>query len=370
MPDFQIPYSSELHSRLVSAPPKARAKYLRRIERMLQELSPDREYPFDYVRYRVIGYCIDQDTGESFGAADLIADLKALATEICPLARKDQLANDEPEEGQSLQSSPDLEPEPAYHYELEFQDPATEKAVLRDGGAAARESHAGLLSAEKEACLFRCYNYCKFKVTRLTRMVADSVDRFSVVEEINFYKSIALKCRNRILESNLGLVRRAALLHTGKSLTYEELISEGNNSLMRAVENFDYRRGNRFSTYATWVIVKNYAHSIPQENRILKTFLTESEGIIEKTEQNERKYKTRRLPRLWRMIEEAIEKLPEKERIAVTHSFGVEGAPISLREIAPKLGLRSKEIARQYRDRGLRRLQDILDSELYEEIYS
>jgi len=370
MSEFRIRHSTKLQARLIAAPAKSRIKYLRRIERLLQELSDGRDYPFDYVRYRVIGYCIDQDTGESFKSEDIRADLQALASEVRPLAEAEVLEKEPERVSAACLTSVDIEPEPAYFAEPAFDDPETEPALLREGSEAARNSADRLFTPQEEVHIFRCYNYCKYKVTQLTRMIADSVDRFAVVERINFYKSVALECRNRIIEANLRLVPGAARQHIGKNLTYEELISDGNNSLMVAVEKFDFRRGNRFSTYATWAIVKNYAQSVPRVNQLRKAFRTDSGDLFENVEQNEKKYKTRLLPRLWRTIEEAIETLPEKERIAVTYFFGVKGAPISLQGIAPKLGIRSKEVVRRYKDRGLRHLQEILDSELYEEIYT
>ncbi|MBI2194670.1 MAG: sigma-70 family RNA polymerase sigma factor [Planctomycetes bacterium] len=367
MAEFHIPYIAQLSYRLGIAPPKARSKYVRRIRQLLQELKGDRDYPFDYIRYRILGYCIDQDTGQCFAAEKVRADLDLLLSEIQPLG-----ASRQEDAGVPSPSAPasDLEPEPAYYYETIFDEKDSDVSILRAGGAACQDSGSGILTAAAEVDLFRCYNYCKYQVTRLTRVHADSPDRSEVVERVNFYKRIALVCRNRMIEANLGLVRRVVRLHLGKNFSYEELVSEGNNSLMRAVENFDYLRKNRFSTYATWVVVKNFARTIPRENELLKTFRTDQEGFFADTEEDAKKTRTRLLPGLWKTIEEALEKLPEKERIAVTYFFGVNGAPISLKNIAPMLGLTSKEIVRRYKDRGLRRLQQIVNAELYEQIYS
>lgn len=370
MLEFRLEQCADMLSRLTGAPQKARAKYLRRIERLLEELDPSRQYPFDYIRYRIIGYCIDQDTGSLFQGGDLQADLTSLATEIRPLTLAAKLEKAKVGQQPKRAEPADLEPEPAYIFEPAFEDDGFDKLILRLGGDSAKACGGRLLRPDEEKNLFRCYNYCKFKVTHLTRQIADSLDRFSVVEEVNFYKGVALQCRNAIIEANIGLVNRATIQHVGRNLAFEELLSDGNNSLIRAVENFDYRKGNRFSTYSTWVITKNFARSIPLENLLRKSMGTDSEAVLETQPENEKKYKTRLLPRLWKTIEEALEKLPEKERIAVTYFFGVHGAPISLREIAPKLGIKSKELVRTYKDRGLRHLEEILDSELYEEIYT
>ena len=63
--------------------------------------------------------------------------------------------------------------------------------------------------------------------------------------------------KNQIIRSNLRLVVSIAKRHVGPSNNFFELVSDGNMSLIRAVEKFDYSRGNKFSTYASWAIMKN-----------------------------------------------------------------------------------------------------------------
>src|SRR4051794_11311551 len=62
--------------------------------------------------------------------------------------------------------------------------------------------------------------------------------------------------RGRLIESNLRLVVRIASRYQGRGLSLEDLVSEGNFGLMRAVERFDERRGFKFSTYACWWIMQ------------------------------------------------------------------------------------------------------------------
>ena len=78
--------------------------------------------------------------------------------------------------------------------------------------------------------------------------------------------------RNQIICANLRLVVSIAKRHLGPVQNFFELVSDGNVSLMRAVERFDYSLGNRFSTYATWAIINNFARTIPESLRHRSSF--------------------------------------------------------------------------------------------------
>ena len=72
--------------------------------------------------------------------------------------------------------------------------------------------------------------------------------------------------KNFLIRSNLRLVVSIAKRHMKPRMSFFEMVSDGNMSLIRAIEKFDYTKGNKFSTYATWAIMKNYARSIPAEH--------------------------------------------------------------------------------------------------------
>ena len=76
--------------------------------------------------------------------------------------------------------------------------------------------------------------------------------------------------RSKLIESNLRLVISIARRHVGRGMPLLDLIQEGNLGLMRAVDKFDYRRGFRFSTYATWWIRQAVTRALADQSRTIR----------------------------------------------------------------------------------------------------
>lgn len=76
--------------------------------------------------------------------------------------------------------------------------------------------------------------------------------------------------KNRLIESNLKLVVSVAKRYTGRGLTLEDLIQEGNIGLMKAVDKFEYKKGCKFSTYATWWIKQAITRAIVDHSKTIR----------------------------------------------------------------------------------------------------
>ena len=118
-------------------------------------------------------------------------------------------------------------------------------------------------------------NYLKYKAAKLREQArcrpGPSAALMDQIEEL-YEEAVATK--NQIIRANLRLVVSIAKRHVGPAENFFELVSDGNMSLMRAVEKFDYARGYKFSTYASWAIMKNFARTIPDEHRHQDRFRT------------------------------------------------------------------------------------------------
>ncbi len=79
------------------------------------------------------------------------------------------------------------------------------------------------------------------------------------------------RAKGELIEANLRLVVAIARKHSGQGLQLGDLIQEGNIGLMRAVDKFDYKRGFKFSTYATWWIRQSITRAIADQGRTIRT---------------------------------------------------------------------------------------------------
>jgi RNA polymerase sigma factor (sigma-70 family) len=222
-----------------------------------------------------------------------------------------------------------------------------------------------LLSKEQEQHLFRQMNFLKHKLHKLQQSIDAAAARTSDLRKIDELQRKIKSVRDRLINCNMRLVVMHAKKHANQADNLFELVSDGNVSLMRAVEKFDYARGNKFSTYASWAIMKNFARSIPDEKRNRERYVTGHEDVFEakpdvRTDESEivaqadmaREY-----------VNDLLGDLDPRTRDVIRMRNGLDGSEeMTLEQIGQHFGI-TKERVRQINVRGMKQLRERAQAE-------
>jgi len=138
----------------------------------------------------------------------------------------------------------------------------TVRAYLRQIGRVA------LLSAEQEVDLAKRIEAGLY-ATELLRAGDRPLSR-DQIRDLKWVVRDGARARDHLLEANLRLVVSLAKRYTGRGMAFLDLIQEGNLGLIRAVEKFDYTKGFKFSTYATWWIRQAVSRAMADQARTIR----------------------------------------------------------------------------------------------------
>ncbi len=217
-----------------------------------------------------------------------------------------------------------------------------------------------LLTREQEGHLFRKFNFLKYRATKLRNQLDPARAKSSLMDEIEALYDGAVALKNQIVRANLRLVVSIAKRHVGQGDNFFELVSDGNMSLIRAVEKFDYARGNKFSTYASWAIMKNFARTIPDEHRHRDRFRTSNSEMFYSTEERRTDQYELESAQNQREVQigKILERLDEREQKIIISRFGLDHGqePQTLKEVGAEMGV-TKERIRQIEARALSKLR-------------
>jgi RNA polymerase sigma factor (sigma-70 family) len=217
-----------------------------------------------------------------------------------------------------------------------------------------------LLTKDQEQHLFRKMNFLKHRLHKLQEEIDPARAKASELRELEELREDVKAVRDVLINCNQRLVYAQAKQRLAAGESIDDLVSDGNLSLMRAVEKFDYGRGFKFSTYATWAIMKNYARSIPDEKTHKLRYMTGHDDLFDaradvRTDEQE-VVATADAARA--RVSRLLDHLDPRTREVIRMRTGLDGSQeMTLEQIGQHFGI-TKERVRQINVRGMKQLRE------------
>ena len=212
-----------------------------------------------------------------------------------------------------------------------------------------------LLTRGRERALFLKLNFHKYRFVLARRRLEPQFARARDVNRLEEVRKAVADVKNQIVRANLRLVVSVARKHLRPGLSLMELISDGNLTLIRAVDSFDIHKGNRFSTYATFALMKGFARSVPEmqsrdagvihADAALEAIADRAGGksVADFASRDE--------------VNQLMSRLERRERDIISAHYGLsESAPATYEQVGSRLGL-SKQRVRQIEQSALAKMR-------------
>jgi len=220
-----------------------------------------------------------------------------------------------------------------------------------------------LLTKNEEQFYFRRMNWLKFRAAatrgRLDRRRATRRQ----IEQIEGWLAEAETVKAILITSNLRLVVSIAKKFVDASWSFDELVSEGNVALMRAVEKFNFALGNRFSTYATYAVQRHFFRLSHRGRQFRKRFVNDDDDLRDRADaEPEHEYcSSEQIEMLKGLFRGFLDELEPRERRIVVARFGFDGKPPrTFRELGSQMGV-CKERIRQIQSRAMEKLKSLAE---------
>ncbi|MBN1766365.1 MAG: sigma-70 family RNA polymerase sigma factor [Sedimentisphaerales bacterium] len=230
-----------------------------------------------------------------------------------------------------------------------------------------------LLNPRQEIFLFRKYNYLKYLAAQMQKRLNPYNPSARDVSKIKLRLRQAHEVKDTLIRSNLRLVVSVARQHANNEMEMSELISDGNLILINAIEKFDFNKGNKLSTYATWALIKRFATFYTRQTK--HRDLMAGDEILETV--SDLRKEASKIPVLEsarKNLEQVIcENLEDREQFIVREHYGLikqteltgQRKAKSLSQIAKLIGL-SKERVRQIELKALQKLRHTLSPDQFD----